>query len=466
MPHPERRLEDDAGRPRHALILGLGRFGGGREAARFLHRRGARLRIVDGAPASSLSESVAALEDLDGVEWRLGEAAPAVELLDGIDLMVVNPAVPPRHPLLLEARRRGLPTTQEVDLFLDAYPGRVVLVTGTNGKSTTAVLLGNMLAAAGIDHLVGGNLGASLLAEEARWRRGQVAVLEISSFQLERLARRRRVTGAVLTRVTTDHLDRHGTPARYHAAKARAAGTARDFLVRAAEDAVAAKFASPARWRACYRMAPPLAGETGLEAGWLVSRLGAQPARLAHSEAMSMPGAFQRENALAAAAAALLLGASPHAVGLGLAVTRPLPHRLQLVAVCDRVRIYDNGVSTQLDSTVAALDALAGCGVRWVGGGKSKGADLDEIAAAVGPRVRSAHLFGAVARDLGARLALRAPTSIHERLHDALDAARCAARPGEALLFSPGFASFDQYRNFRQRAEDFLSWARALRPMT
>lgn len=457
---------DPASRPRRALILGLGRFGGGREAARFLHRRRTRLRIVDAAPAASLADSVAALEDLDGVDWRLGADDRRAELLDGVDLVVVNPAIPPRHPLLAEARRRGVRTTQEVDLFLEAYPGRVVLVTGTNGKSTTTVLLGNMLAAAGIDHLVGGNLGASLLAEEARWAHAQVAVLEISSFQLERLGRARQVTGAVLTRVTADHLDRHGTPARYHAAKARAAAAAREFLVRAADDDVAAGFPSPARRVVGYRMAPPSAGETGLEGGWLISRLGARPARLAHSEAMLMPGAFQRENALAAAAAALLLGAPPHAVGLALAITRPLPHRLQLVAVHDGVRIYDNGVSTQLDSTLAALDALAGSDVRWVGGGKSKGGDLGEVAAAVGGRVRSAHLFGAVAEELGARLAPHAPASTHERLRDALDAARRAARPGDAMLFSPAFASFDQYRNFRERAEDFLSWVRALRPMS
>lgn len=444
------------------LVHGLGRFGGGQEAIRFLARRGCRVVVADRSDGPDHQATVQAMRDLPGVQWQLGREDAS--LLDGVDAMVVNPAVPDHHPLLVAARDRGVATTQEVDLFLANYPGRVVAVTGTNGKSSTSTLLHAALVRSGKDALLGGNIGRSLLADEGLWRTEQVAVLEISSFQLERLDQRRRVHGAVYSRVTKDHLDRHGTLAAYHAAKARLAACAETFVVHGAADPVASAFASPAPLRLRYAEAVPAPRSGGLVDDFLAVRLDDGPAeRLVHRDALRLLGDFQVENCLAAALAARALGAAGHPIALALANVPPLPFRLQLVAVRNGVRVYDNGVSTEVQSTLSALQTLAGRvekGVRlhWLGGGKSKDGDYAAVADAVAPWLASAHLFGDAGAPLGTLLADRVPTTVSATLAEALQLAFAAAAPGDAVLFSPAFASFDRYANFRARAQEFHAW--------
>jgi UDP-N-acetylmuramoylalanine--D-glutamate ligase len=438
------------------LVHGLGRFGGGREAVRFLGRRGCRVRVADKSDGVDLQAVRQALRDVPDIDWQLGREDAAV--LDDIDVLVANPAVADAHPLLEAARRRGLWITQEVDLFVAAYPGTVVAVTGTNGKSTTSTLLHAALQRSGKDALLGGNIGQSLLAEEANWRAAQIAVLEISSFQLDRLHRERRFAGAVYTRIGKDHVDRHGSLAAYHQAKARMAAAATNFLVHAADDPVAEAYASPATHRLRYANTRPAPHSTGIDDGLVLARLDAGPAQpIVHQGALRLLGAFQLENVMAAATAALQLGADAHAVGLAMAHASPLPFRLQQVAIHDGVRVFDNGVSTEVESTRSALQALTGR-VHWVGGGKSKDGDYATVAAAIAPHVASAHLFGAAAVPLGQLLTGQLPCTVHTALADALAAAFAAARPGDAVLFSPAFASFDQYPNFRARALEFHQW--------
>ena len=444
------------------LVHGLGRFGGGQQAIRHLWRRGCAVTVADRSAGADHLATQTALRDLEGVDWQLGREDEG--LLDGTEVLVVNPAVPDSHPLLRAAHTRGVATTQEVDLFLAAYPGRVVAITGTNGKSTTSTLLHAALHRAGLDTLLGGNIGRSLLADEGLWRKDQVAVLEISSFQLQRLDARRRVHGAVFTRVTRDHLDRHGTLASYHAAKARLAAIAEQFVIHGAADAVASEFPSGARQRLTFADVAPAPGSGGLLDDFLALRTDGGPAeRLVHRDALRMLGDFQIENALAAGLAARLLGASPHAIGMAVAIAPPLPFRLQLVMVHQGIRVYDNGVSTEVQSTVAALQTLAqrvekGRRIHWLGGGKSKDGDYAAVADAVRPFVTSAHLFGDAAAPLGALLQGALPTTTHETLAGALTAAFAAAAPGDAVLFSPAFASFDRYPNFRARAQEFHAW--------
>lgn len=442
-----------ASAPRRALVHGLGRFGGGREAVRHLARRGYVVRIADKSAGDDLVAVQDALAGVPGLEWQLGREDEA--LLDGVDLLVANPAVPDHNPLLSAARARSVPITQEVDLFLAAYPGRVVAITGTNGKSTTSTLLHRALRASGIDALLGGNIGHSLLADEAHWRPDQVAVLEISSFQLERLDASRRVHGAVFTRVLKDHVDRHGTLAAYQAAKGRLAAAATEFVVHAADDPVASAYASPARQRLRFTCEPPAPHSAGLIGGFVAVRLDRGPAApIVHRDALLLLGEFQLENALAAALAAGALGGSPHGIGLALAQAPPLPFRLQLLAVCNGVRVYDNGVSTEVESTRSALRAVPGR-IHWLGGGKSKDGDYAAVAAAVVPHVASAHLFGAAAEPLAAAIGGAVPTTTSGPLRLAFARAMAAAAPGDAVLWSPAFASFDQYPNFRARALEF-----------
>lgn len=444
------------------LVHGLGRFGGGQEAIRFLARRGCEVVVADRSDGADHQATKHAMRDLAGVRWCLGSEDPA--LLDEVEAMVVNPAVPDGHPLLAAARARGLALTQEADLLLANYPGRVLAVTGTNGKSSTSTLLHAALVRGGCDALLGGNIGHSLLADEALWHRDQVAVLEISSFQLERMDARRKVHGAVFTRVTKDHVDRHGTLAAYHAAKGRLAMAAEAFVVHAAGDPVAAAYPTNAPLRLRYADVEPAPRSGGLLEDFLAIRLGEAPAeRIVHRDALRLLGDFQVENVLAAALAARAVGAEAHGIGVGVANVAPLPFRLQLVTVRNGVRVYDNGVSTEVQSTVSALETLAkrvekGVRIHWLGGGKSKDGDYAAVADAVAPWLASAHVFGDAAQPLGSLLQGRVPTTIHATLAEALPAAFAAAAAGDAVLFSPAFASFDRYPNFRARAQEFHAW--------
>ena len=440
-----------------ALVHGLGRFGGGLSAVQFLHRHGYAVRIADRTDDPTLAASLGELAEDAAIDLQLGREDP--DLLDGVDLLVVNPAVPDQHPLLQAAAARGVERTQEVNLFLAHYPGRVVGISGTNGKSSTATLLHAALQRSGIDALLGGNIGRSLLDDEPLWKTDQVAVLEISSFQLERVAPEQRLEGAIMTRVGRDHLDRHGSLASYQAAKGRLAGMATNFFVHDAEDPVAEAFASPARHRIRFGSAPPGPQGMGEADGWLSARTGSEPAeRLLHREAMLLMGDYQRHNALAAAAAARLLDADPHRTALALATARPLPFRLQLAGAIGGVKLFDNAVSTEVESTKAALRNVPGR-VHWVGGGKSKEGNGADVIAAIQPLAASTHLFGATASAL-ADHPLAGTVTRHERLEQALDAAIEAASPDESVLFSPAFASFDQFPNFRARAQAFHSWLR------
>lgn len=435
------------------VVHGLGRFGGGREAVRYLARRGYTVRIADKSAGDDLQAVRAALADVKHLDWQLGREDEA--LLDGAQLLVANPAVPDAHPLLRAAAARGVAITQEVDLFLAAYPGRVVAVTGTNGKSTTATLLHKALVQSGVDALLGGNIGHSLLADEASWRPEQIAVLEISSFQLERLHPNARVHGAVFTRVLKDHVDRHGTLDAYHAAKGRLAAAATAWVVHAADDPVASAYVTAAPLRLRFAATAPAPHSAGLVDGFVALRTARGPAeRIVHTDALRLLGAFQVENVMAASLAARMAGGTPHGIGLAMASAAPLPFRLQLVATKNGVRIYDNGVSTEVESTRSALQTLRGR-VHWLGGGKSKDGDYGAVAAAVRGHVTTAHLFGAAAAPLAAALGGGVPVTVSATLREAFVHALAAAAPGDAILWSPAFASFDQYPNFRARALEF-----------
>lgn len=471
----------------HVLVHGLGRFGGGREAIRHLLRRGCYVRVCDGSRSDELLAVQATIDkaalDHQQLDWQLGRED--LSLLEGIDLVITSPAVPDHHALLQAAHARGIACTQECELFLAAYPGKVIAVTGTNGKSSTSTLLHRALLAAGMDALLGGNIGHSLLADEAEWRESQVAVLEVSSFQLERFAAHRRVHGAVFTRVGSDHLDRHGSLANYHAAKGRLAAAATQFLVHAADDPIANAFSSDALQRGCYTTDQPGPGSAGIAAGYLRVRTDrAEAVTIVHRNAMSLLGDFQVENALAASLAASWLGAPAHQIGLSLATAAPLPFRLQLLSTVAGVRIYDNSVSTEVESTRGALQTLAADGsrVHWLGGGKSKDGDYKKVARAIADHATSAHVFGSAGPHMIEQFAAQvdsdqadsdraSPTRImattcNPSLREAFGAAMAAARRGDVVLFSPAFASFDQYPNFRARALEFHSLLRERRAAT
>ena len=464
-------------RDRHVLVLGLGRFEGGVGVVRHAVACGARVRVCDKAPAAELTESLARLADLpaDRVELRLATQDTAV--LDGVDLVVVNPALPAGHPLLTEAARRGIACTQELNVFLRSYPGPVLGITGTNGKSTTTALVHEALQGGGIAHVWGGNIGRSLLQDSTGWSATMPAVVEVSSYQLERLHWDDcGFHGALLTYVTEDHVDRHGSIAAYRAAKAQLVATLRPhpalpaaFVVRNLEDPVSRAFPAPAGTAELgYIRTAPGPDQVGFAGGYLTVepgtwlRPGTARQRLLHEAALRLPGSFNRGNVAGALAAALFLGAEPARAALAVAQFRGLPHRLADLGTVHGVRILDNGVSTVPESTLSALLALEGR-IHWVGGGRPKGLDLVPLAQALRQRAASAHLFGEAAPQVLELLNQHAPAlprSHGAGVEQALDAALRAARPGDTVLFSPAFSSFDQFHNFRERALRVAAWVR------
>ncbi len=425
---------------KRVTVVGLGRFGGGVGAARWLCGQGAHVTVSDKAGADELAESIARLEGLD-VALHLGSHRRE-DFLQA-ELLVVNPAVPPDMPLLVEARGAGVAETTEINLFLQRCRAPIAAVTGSTGKSTTAAMTAQILAGQFTTHL-GGNIGRSLLEELPRITSDHVVVLELSSFQLERTA----LVGisphvAVVTNLWPNHLDRHGTMEAYAAAKKNifAFQSARDVLIlNAADQAVAA-------WRAEAPGRVDLFDPAG------------EPFEL------SVPGTHNQANAQAAWAAARQLGVSRATAAPALREFEGLPHRLQLVAERDGVRYYNDSKSTLPQGAIAALEAFEARKSVIIVGGYDKGVTFDELAAVLAKRAKCVIAMGAT-RDsiidaLKARRTGDAP-DVHraDDLASAVDIARRQARRGQVVLLSPACASLDMFTNYEQRGEMFTELVR------
>ncbi len=432
-----------------ALVVGLGLSGAG--ASALLLRQGYRVAANDAAPAERLAERLAALPP--GVETVLGGHPPG--LLDEVSLVVVSPGVAWELPLLVAARARGIEVIAEVELAARAMTGVPIAgVTGSNGKTTTTALLGEMLRTAGMRTGVGGNIGvaASALALAGGW---DAVVLELSSFQLEGCIRLR-PHAALLLNLSPDHLDRHATIGAYLALKARifAAQTADDFAVLNADDPALAGLAVASRIeRFSLRdrsAAAHLAGDTLVLDG----------APLLPRTELPLLGDHNVANALAAALAAARMGAAPAAIAAALRAFSGLPHRHRVVAEVRGVRFVDDSKGTNIGATAAGLAGYPPGSIHLVLGGLGKGQNFRELRPAVAGRVACAYLIGAAAGEIGAALAGAVPLEDCRTLEEALRRAFSRARSGDVVLLSPACASFDQFRDYHQRGEEFARLAR------
>lgn len=444
-----------------ATVMGLGLQGGGVETVRYLVGAGARVTVTDLRPPEKLAEALAAIDGLD-VRCVLGQHRH--EDFTDCDLVVANPAVAPGNEFLCAARAAGVRVTSEMELFLRACPARLVLITGTQGKSSTTNATAQLLEACGQRVHVGGNIGRALINALDTMRPEDVAVVEISSYQLEALAADLgplpRVAAVCCTNVLPDHLERHGTMEAYEACKRRVLDLA------GAEATVVLSADDPrvGRWRVTrgrelrFSVAAPRAAELHLEDEHF--RRGS--VALGALCDLRLPGDFQRANMLAALGLAQALGASAPSLAAALATVRGLEHRLEDLGQHRGRRVWDNGVSTTPDSTQAALASL-GRAVTLICGGQAKRLELDElvrVARALHTRVVT---FGASGERLvheferGGVSARYAGT-----LEQAVIAAFELTPPGGEVLFSPACASFDAFRNFRDRA---LAFRAALAPV-
>ncbi|HET6793428.1 MAG TPA: UDP-N-acetylmuramoyl-L-alanine--D-glutamate ligase [Acidimicrobiales bacterium] len=433
-----------------ALVVGFAVTG--QAAAAALLRRGATVVAVDDRGGPDLVRAAADL----GVELV---EAPSVDRLAalgaGVDVVVVSPGVPAGHPLFgldLDA-----PVISEIELAAGWLEVPIVAVTGTNGKTTVATLVTAMLEESGRRAVAAGNIGLTLA--EAADMDADVFVVEVSSFQLA-LTRSFRPEVAVWLNLAEDHLDWHPDMAHYARSKARIWANQRgeDVAVVNAEDPVVLDMATTGPHRAPaglvtfglsrgdYRLrGDDLVGPDG----GVVATTGDMWRALPHDVA----------NALAAAAAARAMGAPPEAVAAGLRRYTGLPHRVSLVAEVDGVGWYDDSKATTPASVVAALGGFDS--VVLVAGGRNKGLDLSPLGRQV-DRVRAVVAIGESAGEVEAVFAGRRPVRTAGSMEEAVEAAASFARPGDAVLLSPGCASFDWYRSYGERGDDFASAVRNL----
>jgi UDP-N-acetylmuramoylalanine--D-glutamate ligase len=440
-------------------VVGLGKSGVA--AARLVRRLGGRVLASDASPLEALSAEARALEKLGCALWTGGHPDEAFR---GAELVVVSPGVPLELPPLAAARARGVLVIGELELAWRVMEADVIAITGTNGKTTTTTLTGELLRTQVRPVLVGGNIGTPLAEHALEFPGDGIVVAEASSFQLDTTDRFRPRVGAILN-ITPDHLDRHGTLERYIDAKARlfANQTPTDCAVLNADDPVTAGLGGRARGRVIwFSRLTTLTHGVFIYDGWIVAKLNGTTERICPVSEITLRGQHNVENVLAATACALWTGMSPSAIRRGIAAFRGVAHRIERVHDDRGVVYYNDSKGTNVDSTIKALQSFTEP-VVLIAGGKGKGQDFAPLAAAARGRVRHAVLIGQDRAQI--RSALEAAgirTEDAESMEDAVRRAREAARVGDVVLLSPACASFDMFRNFEHRGDVFKAVVRAL----
>jgi UDP-N-acetylmuramoylalanine--D-glutamate ligase len=463
-------------------VLGLGTFGGGLGAAKFLAERGADVTITDSRTKDQLSESIARLGEVPINRCFWGSHPQ--EAFDGADLLVVNPSVKPNSEIVQRCRAAGVLVTSEIELFLHHFRGRVIAVTGSNGKSTTTSLVHRLLLPhaqkAGFNIALGGNIGHSLLPMVNEFGSEDLAVLELSSFQLASLQRSDFAPWiAVMTNFSPNHLDWHGSMDSYRGAKQVVFGRQRVTDVAILSDDATDEnpwesgepSPPPRDWRVRGRRMSFGSNDTGedgafMENGSLILRDGSREDAIRLHAPSSLPGAHNALNIAAAACAAWAAGADPLTFAESLAEYEPLPHRLQRVAEDRGVAFYNDSVATTPESSIAALQTMTQPTV-ILAGGSDKGADLTRFADSIKRHSIAAVLMGETADSLSSMLAPPSQTTSLLTIEIASDFADAFARAvalvpeGGIVLLSPGCASYGWFRDYRERGEQFVKLARA-----
>lgn len=441
------------------LVVGAGRSG--LAAARLAAARRARVTLCDREPFERIAEAAQEARSF-GAEVHAGGHPPG--LADDADLVIVSPGVPMNVALLEHARALRLPVWGEVELAGRFCRGRIVGVTGSNGKSTVTTMIGDILRGAGIGGGTGGNLDrpfADLLEHDApdAWH-----ALELSSFQLDTVETLRAEVAVVLN-LSPDHLDRHASLEAYADAKARLLELqdAEAFAVLNADDPESARFRSAVRGR-LHLFSTRVEPEPGafLCAGRLTLRTEYGEDDLLGVEELPVPGNHNVSNALAAALACRLAGCDGEAIARGLRAYRSLPHRLELVADVNGVRFYNDSKATNPASAACALVAFPAGATHLVLGGRDKGADWSALSELIRTHARRVFLVGEAAPMLERLLAGSVPTHVSATVPQAVEDAFDGAAAGDVVLLAPGCASFDQYRNFAERGDDFRRAASSL----
>ena len=435
------------------LVVGLGKSG--LAAALFLRRRGAHVTVSDVRSAEALAKDIPALLE-EGIMVETG--GHGLLTFRRQDLIVVSPGVPLNTPEFAQVRSFGLPVIGELELAARFLNGKTLAITGSNGKTTTTALVGEILRKAGFPTLVGGNIGVPVVALIEQSTAETWSVLEVSSFQLES-TQRFHPQIAIILNITPDHLDRHGTFENYALAKERifAAQDEHDAVILNADNARAAQAAARSFAKVYFfSIEHSVLRGTWVENGFVVYRPGKDDPieKIMPLSAIPLKGAHNVENVLAAVCAARLAGATVEQIRSGVEGFQAVEHRLEYVATINGVEFYNDSKATNVDATAKAITAFSN-GIHLILGGKDKNSDYSQLAPLVRARVRAIYTIGSAAAKIESQL--RGVVSILscETLDHAVSAAASASRPGEVVLLAPACSSFDQFENYEQRGKVF-----------
>ena len=443
------------------LVVGLGKSG--LAAALFLRRRGALVTVSDTRSAEALSKEIPTLLE-EGVMVEAG--GHGLLTFRRQDLIVVSPGVPLDTPELVQVKSFGLPVIGELELAARFLKGRTIAVTGSNGKTTTTTLLGEILAAGGLPTLVGGNIGLPVVALIDQSTDESWSVIEVSSFQLE-TTDEFHPTIAVILNITPDHLDRHGSFENYCAAKERvfARQTAGDWLVLNADNAPCVAAASRAAAKVYWFSAEhPVPQGAWLEDGFVVYRSAADAPieKIMPLSGIPLKGAHNFENVLAAVVAARLTAVPAEAIRGAVENFKAVEHRLEYVATRNGVKFYNDSKATNVDATAKAVAAFPS-GIHLILGVKDKGSPYTVLAPLLRERVRAVYTIGAAAAKIESQLRGVVPIHSSKTLDAAVAAAASAAHSGDVVLLAPACSSYDQFENYEQRGHAFKQLVQELR---
>ena len=442
---------------KRVLVVGLARTG--IATALFCAARGARVTSTEERPESQIPETAAKLRAA-GVRLELGghKAQTFIEQ----DLIVPSPGVPLILPSLAAARAVGIPVWSEIELASRFLRGRLVCITGSNGKTTTTSLIGHILESAGLPVQVAGNIGTPLISRVDVSSDAGFTVVEASSFQLEAISAFRPDV-AVLLNVTPDHLDRHGSLEAYRCAKARIFEnqTEHDAAVLNADDVAVTQCApsSPAvYWFSRHKRVA--SGCFMRDDEIVFGRDGSETVLLRRRE-IGLRGDHNVENVLAAAAAATLVGVEPPAIAEAVRTFAGVEHRIEFVATISGVEYFNDSKATNVDATIKALDAFPG-NLLVILGGKDKGSDYTILRKSLREHARMVLLIGAAADKIESQLGGVVPVERAGTMAHAVEIAEERARPGDTVLLAPACASFDQFESYEHRGRVFKQLVRSL----
>ncbi|HLZ39478.1 MAG TPA: UDP-N-acetylmuramoyl-L-alanine--D-glutamate ligase [Candidatus Sulfotelmatobacter sp.] len=447
---------------KRVLVVGLGKSGVA--SALFLKKQGAKVSVSDTKSGDELRNEIPVLLD-NGITVETGGHGDRT--FRGQDLIVVSPGVPVDAPPLVQARSLGESVIGEVELAAQYLLGPIVAITGSNGKTTTTTLTGEIMTAAGFPTLVGGNIGTPAISLAERANAGTVIVLEVSSFQLETIQSfRPRV--AVVLNVTPDHLDRHRTFEIYTDAKARIFENqqGRDFAVLNADDptcvAMAARTRAQVFW---FSRQKEVQQGAWVRDGNIVFRDAQSQREILQVSEIPLKGAHNLENVLAAVCAGVLMDCAPDKIRRAVREFKAVEHRLEFVASIRGVDYYNDSKATNVDATIKALESFP-ANIHLILGGKDKGSDYTVLNDLLRQRVKRVYTIGAAAAKIESQIVSSksgGPEVLHaETLENALRKANAVAQPGDVVLLAPACASFDQFKNYEHRGQTFKEIVRSL----